>query len=260
MPSPSRKLRQNVSSQPEPVSEPRLSRPLTVIGHRGARGLAPENTLLALDTGIRCGAPWLEFDVQRCADDSLVLLHDLTLDRTTNGTGLLDDHSFEALRALDAGRGQQIPTLEEALDLIEQRASVNIELKSAGGTAEAVAAVVRQYVASGWPAERFLVSSFHLPELWEFKQAAPEIPVAALYCGVPLDWAGSAAELGAVAVNLSAEFIDTRLIEDARSHGMKVYVYTVNDVREANGLAQLGIDGIFTDFPDKMLKAQDPLG
>lgn len=227
--------------------------PFTVIGHRGARGHAPENTLLALDTGIRLGAHWLEFDVQRHASGELLLFHDLTLERTTNGQGLLLAQDYATLRALDAGRGQQIPTLEEALELIDQQAGVNIELKTAGGTGEAVAAVVRRYVEAGWPAEHFLVSSFHLPELWEFKQLAPEIPIGALICGVPLDWAGCAVELGAATLNLSSEFVDPRLIEDAHAHGIAVYVYTVNDPAEMRALHALGVDGIFTDYPDRAL-------
>jgi glycerophosphoryl diester phosphodiesterase len=225
-----------------------------VIGHRGARGHAPENTLLALDTGIRLGAHWVEFDVQLHPSGALLLCHDLTLDRTTNGKGLLVDCDFDTLRRLDAGKGQQIPTLEEALDLIEQRVGVNVELKSADGTGEAVAGVLRQYLASGWPAERFLVSSFHLPELWEFHQAAPEIPVGVLLAGVPLDWAGCATELDAAAVNLSSEFVDPRLVADAKEHGRKVYVYTVNDPAQMHALRELGVDGVFTDYPDRALK------
>ena len=225
-----------------------------VIGHRGARGHAPENTLLALDTGIRLGAPWLEFDVQLHPCGALLVFHDLTLDRTTNGRGPLAACDFEALRRLDAGQGQQIPTLEEALDLVEQRASLNIELKTADGTGEAVAAVLRQYLAAGWPAERFLVSSFHLPELWEFRQAAPEIPVGVLLGGVPLDFAGCATELQAASVNISSEFVDPRLVADAKAHGRKVYVYTVNDPAEMRALRALGVDGVFTDYPDRALK------
>ena len=225
----------------------------TVIGHRGARGHAPENTLLALDTGIRLGAQWVEFDVQMHPSGALLLFHDLSLDRTTNGHGRLAACDIDHLRRLDAGQGQQIPTLEEALDLVEQRAGVNIELKTAGGTAEAVAAVLRQYLAAGWPPERFLVSSFHLPELWEFRQAAPEIPVGVLLAGVPLDWAGSATELQAAAVNLSSEFVDPRLVVDAREHGRKVYVCTVNDPEEMRALRELGVDGVFTDYPDRAL-------
>ncbi len=226
-----------------------------IFGHRGARALAPENTLLGLDTGIRHGADAVEFDVQLHPDGALLLFHDLRLERTTNGHGRLVDHSFDALRRLDAGRGQQIPTLEEALDLIEQRVLVNIELKTTDGTGEAVAGVLRQYLDSGWPADRFLVSSFHLPELWEFKQLLPMIPIGALTAGVPLDWAGSAIELGAASLNLSSEFVDARLVADAKAHDLKVYVYTVNDLAEVRQLQAAGIDGIFTDVPDRMVAA-----
>jgi len=225
-----------------------------VIGHRGARGHAPENTLLSIDTGIRLGADWVEIDVQHHAGQ-LWLMHDLTLDRTTSGRGLLTAHSAEALRKLDAGGGEIIPTLPEALDLIEQRVGVNIELKSWNGCAAAVAACLRDYITDGWPAERFLVSSFHLPELWEFKQLLPEVPLGALYCGVPLDWAGLAAELGAQTLNISAEFVDARLIADAHERGLKLYVYTVNEDTELRALQQIGVDGVFTDYPDRALAA-----
>jgi glycerophosphoryl diester phosphodiesterase len=225
---------------------------LTVIGHRGARGHAPENTLLSIDTAIRLGADWVEIDVQH-HDGQLWLMHDLTLERTTNGRGLLTAHSAAALRRLDAGNGELIPTLPEALDLIEQRVGVNVELKSWDGCAAAVAACLRDYIADGWPAECFLVSSFHLPELWEFKQLLPEVPLGALYCGVPLDWAGLAAEIGAQTLNISDEFVDARLIQDAHERGLKLYVYTVNDETELRALRDMGVDGVFTDYPDRAL-------
>ncbi|MDE2148768.1 MAG: glycerophosphodiester phosphodiesterase [Gammaproteobacteria bacterium] len=225
---------------------------LTVIGHRGARGHAPENTLLSLDRAIHLGADWVEFDVQLHPAGALVLLHDLTLERTTDGCGALVDCDFDTLRRLDAGVGQKIPTLEEALELIEMQVGVNVEIKSAGGTGEAVAGVLRRYVAAGWPPDKLLVSSFHLPELWEFRQAAPEIPIAVLLAGVPLDFAGCATELQAAAVNLSAEFADPRLIADAKAHGRSVYVYTVNDPAEMQRLQVLGVDGVFTDYPDRV--------
>lgn len=225
---------------------------LMLIGHRGARGLAPENTLLALDAGIAAGASWLEFDVQLHPSGELALLHDLTLDRTTSGRGRFCDMAWESLRQLDAGQGQHLPTLDEALDLIDQRAGVNVELKSWDGTAAAVAARLRERIAAGWPAEKFMVSSFHLPELYEFRQVAPEIPIGVLLCGVPLDWAAVASELQASALNISAEFVDPRLIADARSRGLALYVYTVNELSEARQLLALGVDGVFTDFPDRL--------
>jgi len=223
------------------------------IGHRGARGHAPENTLLSFDTGIRLGAQMVELDAQMHPSGELVVIHDLRLERTTNGTGRVADRSLDYLRGLDAGQGQQIPTLEEVLDLVDQRVAVNIELKTWGGTAEGVAQLVRRYVQDGWSPEQFLVSSFHLPELELFRQAAPEIPIGVLLCGVPLEWAAEAAELSAQALNISEEFADERLIGDAKARGLKVYVYTVNERDEIEHLRKMGVDGVFTDFPERAL-------
>jgi glycerophosphoryl diester phosphodiesterase len=223
------------------------------IGHRGARGHAPENTLLSIDTGIALGAQMVEFDVQLHPSGALLVIHDLRLERTTNGKGRIVDRSFDYIRSLDAGQGQQIPTLEEVLDLVDQRVAVNIEIKTAGGTGEGVARVVRDYVADGWKPEQFLVSSFHLPELEQFHQAAPEIPVGVLLCGVPLEWAAEAGQLSAQALNISEEFADPRLIGDAKARGLKVYVYTVNEREEIEHMRALGADGVFTDFPERAL-------
>jgi len=231
-------------------------RPFIIIGHRGARGHAPENTLLALDTGIRLGAQWLEFDVQ-LADDELWLMHDLTVDRTTNGHGALAGMRRAQIRSLDAGRGEPVPTLHEALDLIDNRAGVNIELKSWNGTASRLAAQLREVLDEGWPAERLQVSSFHHPELWEFHQLLPEVPTGALICGVPLNWAGAASELDARVLSVSAEFVDEKLIADAHARGLQLYVYTVNASDEMRALRALGVDGIFTDYPDRALALSD---
>ncbi|NKF20817.1 glycerophosphodiester phosphodiesterase [Solimonas marina] len=233
------------------MTDAKKSAPLTVIGHRGARGHAPENTLLALDTGIRLGADWLEFDVQ-LADGELWLMHDLSVDRTTNGHGLLTAMSADAIRALDAGEGQAVPTLREALDLIDNRAGVNIELKTWNGCAQAVAAVLRDVIADGWPAERFQVSSFHHPELWEFHALLPQVPIGALICGVPLDWAACASELGAQILSVSSEFVDDKLVRDAHARGLRLYVYTINEPAEMQALRALGVDGLFSDFPDRV--------
>lgn len=228
--------------------------PFVVIGHRGARGHAPENTLLAIDTGIALGAHMVEFDVQRVGE-KLVVIHDPRLERTTNGTGRVIDREFDYLRSLDAGQGQQIPTLEEVIDLVDQRVVMNIELKSADGTGALVAKTIREYLAQGWSTAQFLVSSFHLPELYEFKQAMPEISVGALLCGVPLDWAAVATELGADSLNFSVEFVDGRLIVDAKQRGLQVLVYTVNHPEDALWLRSLGVDGVFSDYPDRILQS-----
>ena len=228
------------------------SKAFTVIAHRGARGHAPENTLAAFDRAIALGAPWVELDVQ-WHQQRLWVFHDSRLERCTDGHGWLADHDAAALRRLDAGGGQPIPWLPEVLDRIDRRACVNVELKTAGGTAAAVATTLRAYLEHGWQPEQFLVSSFHLPELKEFRQRLPEVPVGVLLCGVPLELAAAVTELGAAVLSLDMDFADPALIADGHRRGAAVYVYTVNEPDDLARMRALGVDGVFTDFPDRAL-------
>ncbi|HEX7381984.1 MAG TPA: glycerophosphodiester phosphodiesterase family protein [Nevskiaceae bacterium] len=232
------------------------SHPFEIFGHRGARGHAPENTLRGLEAGIALGAQWLEFDVRLHPEGTLLLMHDARVDRTTGVHGRLDALSVDALRRLDAGEGEVIPTLEEALDRVGLRASVNIELKSFGATGAAVAAVLERRLARGWPASQFLVSSFHLPALAAFKRAAPAIPVAALVGGVPLDLAACASAVGACALHMDAEFVDPAMVEDAHRRGLKIRAFTVNEPDDMRALRAMGFDGVFTDYPERGLPLQ----
>lgn len=228
--------------------------PLSIIGHRGARGLAPENTLAGIDTALRLGVDGVEFDVQQHPDGHLFLLHDLSLERTTNGSGLAQVQPWRDLRALDAGNGEQIPTLDETLDLIDRRGLVNIELKTWGGCAEAVAETLRYRLAKGWDAAQFCVSSFHLPELARFVAVMPDVPVAALYCGIPLSGLEDLDRLGARQVHLAGEFVDPGYVAAVTATGRAVWAYTVNAVDEARWLAETGVTGIFTDHPERFLR------
>lgn len=228
--------------------------PLLVIAHRGARSVAPENTLKAFDKAVELGAPWIELDVQWHAGQ-LWVFHDDRLERTTNGRGRLSDHDAGVLRKLDAGEGERIPLLPEVLDRVAGRARLNIEIKTAAGTAAEVAGLLHGCLANGWKAEDLLVSSFHLPELHEFKRRVPTVPLGVLLCGVPLDLAACATQLGARVVSLDRDFADPGLIADARQRGMAVYVYTVNEPDDAVRLQKLGVTGIFTDYPQRFLQA-----
>jgi glycerophosphoryl diester phosphodiesterase len=222
----------------------------TVLAHRGARGHAPENTLAAFDKAVELKAQWIELDVQWHAGQ-LWVFHDQRLERCTNGKGWLVDHKADALRKLDAGGGQKIPFLHEVLDRLDRRVSVNVELKTADGTAAEVATALRGCLARGWKAEQFLVSSFHLPELREFKRRMPQIPLGVLMCGVPLGLAAAATELGAQVLSLDRDFADSALIADAHARGMRVFVYTVNEPEDIARYRGQGVDGVFTDFPER---------
>ena len=222
----------------------------TILAHRGARGHAPENTLAAFDKALVLGAKWIELDVQ-LHDGQLWVFHDQRLERCTNGVGWLVDHKTAALRALDAGGGQKIPVLDEVLDHLGGRVNLNIELKTGDGTATAVATALRAHCAKGWKPEQFLVSSFHLPELRDFKRRLPEVALGVLLCGVPLDLASAASVLGAQVVSMDRDFADPALIADAQARGMKVFVFTVNEREDIARFRAAGVDGVFSDFPER---------
>jgi glycerophosphoryl diester phosphodiesterase len=221
------------------------------IGHRGAKGHAPENTLRSIREALALGVPWIEVDVY-AVENELVVIHDARLERTTNGKGYVEQQSLAYLRGLDAGKGEQIPLLSEVVDCLKQQAGLNIELKGEN-TAEPVAKLIQQYLKQGYPADLFLVSSFNHRELALFKQLLPTINIGALLCGLPLHHAAFAERLGAYSVNMSIEFIDRLFIEDAQQRGLKVYVYTVNHPDDIERMYNLGVDGIFSDYPERVL-------
>ncbi len=224
---------------------------MLLIGHRGAMAYEPENTLRSFARAIEMGVDMLEFDINILPSGELVAFHDRFLDRTTNGHGLLTHHSFRELRKLNAGKGEQIPTLEEVLDLIDTRLPVVIEIKNAGA-GRAIASCIERYVEQrGWRYDQFTVCSFNHPELYEFKrQHAPHINVAASTASIPLKLAAFAHDLQAFCIVPDINFIDRALVDDAHQRGMKVFTYTIDSYEDTLLMRHLGVDGIFTNAPD----------
>jgi len=220
---------------------------LYVIGHRGAAGHEPENTLRSVEAALRLGVDAVEVDVH-AVDGRLVVIHDERLERTTNGHGRLADHTFAQLRALDAGRGERIPTLDEVLDAVGGRAELVVELKGAE-TAAPVATLLR---ARGPAADDVVVSSFDHVQLARMRALLPEVRRGALVGGVPLGYAAFARDLGAHSVHMSAEFLRAPFVDDAHRRGMVVWVYTVNRRDDAERARALGVDGVFSDVPDEI--------
>jgi len=202
------------------------------IGHRGARGLEPENTLRSIRKALVLGADGVEIDVY-AVKNQLVVIHDETLERTTNGSGRVEAQSFEYLRSLDAGKGEKIPTLREVLDT---------------GLASGL---IGEYVAAhAWKDADFLVSSFDLDELGKLKNSG--IRLGTLFTEPPENYAGIAKYLGAYSVHIAVESANEDFITDAHRHGLKVFVYTVNSIDGIRRMRDIGADGVFTDYPDRM--------
>ncbi len=220
------------------------------IGHRGAMGYEPENTLLAIAKALTLGVNWIEIDVYNI-ENNLIVFHDRDLARTTNGTGDIYEHSFAELRSLDAGKGQQIPTLAEVFELVNRRSGINIELKGIN-TAELVIKLITEYIERGWQYTDFLVSSFNHYELKQIKDACPQIAIGILIYGLPLNYLDIARELNAVAIIVAYNFVTAEIVENIHNKGLKIFVYTVNESKDIDKMKLLNVDGIISNYPDRV--------
>lgn len=230
-----------------PWPKPQRDDGLWVIGHRGAAGLAPENTLASFSRAVRHGVDAVELDVHLSADGRLVVIHDERLDRTTNGNGQVAARTLAALRRLDAGAGERIPTLDEVLEAVPTRIAVNIELKGPGTAAPVARAV------AGWT-RPLLVSAFDHAELARFHGLCPATPCAPLLAKWRRGVLDTARTLDAWSLNLADRIADPATVNAVRESGCLCLVYTVNDAERAAALRAIGVAGVFSDFPDRLLE------
>lgn len=222
---------------------------VVVIGHRGAAGLEPENTLPGFRRAYACGVGAVELDVY-CVEGALVVIHDDTLQRTTNGSGAVMDQSLADLRRLDAGNGWPPPLLEEVLAELPAGVGLNIELKGPHTAAPVAAMLARRRALD------VLVSSFQHDQLREFRRLDASSPVAPLYSRWDNGAWQTADALGAAAINLSRRAVTRQRLAEARRRGLRSYVYTVNDLQEARKFVNWGASGLFTDYPDRITRTR----
>jgi glycerophosphoryl diester phosphodiesterase len=217
---------------------------MIIFGHRGAPGYPRlgENTKGSFRKALGCGATGLEFDVRRCGDGSLVIIHDDAVDRTTNGRGRVRDLSYEELRVLNAGFGEPIPLLADILDEFGCTCLLNIELKDPD-----IASDVKQLVLERRLERQVIVSSFDWDQL---PALTPEIPIALLSSGLE-NLIASALKMGADAIHPRHDLVTGTLIQAAHESELSVHVWTVNDTAEMVRLRDMAADGIFTDFPER---------
>ena len=222
------------------------------IGHRGAAGHEPENTLRSIRRALELGAHGVEVDA-RFIDGELIVFHDDRLDRTTNGRGSVSRQRFAHLRSLDAGKGERIPTLREVFETVDRRAFINVELKGRR-TAAPVQALIAEFIdGRGWSAGHFLVSSFHRRELRAITD--PRIRIGLLLTKPTPLYHVSARRVRAWSVHPAARFATEQFVADAHRRGWKVVPYTANTFADIARIRATGADGVFTDFPERVAQA-----
>jgi len=227
-----------------------------IVSHAACKGHAPENTLAGIEAALRLGVDAIEIDVHASSDGTPVLIHDDTLERTTNGGGRVQETTLARLRTLDAagglfeGRfaGERIPTLAEVLDRTRDACLLVIEIKQTG-IESAVATVVRRLRA----AQSAMIWSFHADVVEAARVSLPEVPAARLWTGRDGDGDALLATTlrsGAQAVSVHGPALDAPLMTAARRRGLSVFTWTVDDPEEQARVAALGVAGICTNYPD----------
>jgi glycerophosphoryl diester phosphodiesterase len=236
-----------------------LDRPLN-FAHRGASYEAPENTLAAFLLATELGADGVELDVQLTKDGELVIIHDLTLETTTDGSGLVRDKTLAELKQLDAGSrfdpsfaGAQIPTLQEVIDVVGHKLLLNIELKTSSWRDDGLAAAVVRTIEESRLWGRVVLSSFSLMAVRRVKQLNPWIPVGLLYSpdqGIPWRKAWLRRWVRPDALHPYYSIADAAYVRWAKQHGYRVHIWTVDQPGDMWQLMRRGVDMIITNRPD----------
>lgn len=231
-------------------------KPLLSIAHRGgphfAQASLPENSLAAISRALELGVYAIEIDIFHI-DGELLVTHDRRLGRVVSGEGIITGRSLDYLRQQRLENGEPIPTLQQILALVGDKAVLNIEIKGANSV-PALKSVLDDYVSSqSGSYEQYVISSFDHQQLFQCMQQLPQVKRGVLIEGIPLDYAACCAPLNAYSFNTHLSFITPELIQDAQKRGLKNWVYTVNHEEDWTAMMALGIDAVFTDKPDQLL-------
>ena len=235
------------------------------MGHRGAAGVAPENTLASIRAARDEGMSWIEVDVMLTRDGRPVIFHDDSLRRTTGVDASMAETPYDRLAALDAGSwfgaaftGQGVPTLEAAMELaLDLGLGVNIEIKPTPGRDVETAEIALRASSEIWPSDRPppLISSFSTMSLAAARVVRPDWPRGLLVRGLPNGWRRQVEALGCVSVHLGNKLANRFAVRRVKEAGYLVAVYTVNNARRARRFLSWGVDCVITDYPGQLAAA-----
>lgn len=225
---------------------------LLVIGHRGAMGHKTENTLASVKKALELKVDMIEIDVFKIKSGEIIVFHDDEVNRLTNGTGKVEDYTWQQLQELTLVGNHKIPLLTTVLDTINAKVPVNVELKGAG-TANDVNAILEEYInTKNWKLDQFFISSFNWDELIAMRTINSKIAIGVLTEEDPLQALPMAKQLKAVSINADEKDVTKNVVEAIQLQGFKLYTYTVNAPENIVRLKNLFVDGIFTNYPERV--------
>ncbi|SIS41646.1 glycerophosphoryl diester phosphodiesterase [Zobellia uliginosa] len=223
-----------------------------VIGHRGAMGHETENTIASIEKAMEMGVDMLEIDVFKIKSGEIVVFHDDTVERLTDGEGAIESYTLAELKALTLEGGHKIPTLQEVLDVMGGRTQLNIELKGRN-TATDVNTMMEAAVKTGkWKSDDFIISSFEWDELRAMRALNTKVRIAILTEGDPLGGLVIGKDLNAEAINPSFKRLTAKNTQKIKEAGFKIFPWTVNEPQDILQMKRLGVDGIITNYPERI--------
>jgi len=228
----------------------KMKKPLN-IGHRGAMGHETENTIASVKKALELGVDMIEIDVFLIKSGELVVFHDEMLDSLTDASGKIEEFTLDELQKVVVKGNHQIPTLEAVIKSIDKKVPLNIELK-VKNTAEPTFHLLQKYYEKGWKKDDFVISSFLWDELETFRKFDNEISIAILTEENPMDAISIGKKLKAVAINPWWKTLTNENITLLHQAGFKIYTYTVNEPIDIKFVTELGVDGIFCNFPERL--------
>ncbi|MBB1151202.1 MULTISPECIES: glycerophosphodiester phosphodiesterase family protein [unclassified Myroides] len=221
------------------------------IGHRGAMGHITENTVESVNKAIDLQCDMIEIDVYKIKSGELVVFHDETLDRVSNAKGRIESYTLEELEYVVVGGKYKIPTLEEVIDAIGRKSVLNIELKGSN-TAVDTHRIIHNFMERGWSYDDFILSSFKWEELKIAHDLDPLLPLAVLTEKKPEDAIEFALSIQAKAINPYHKMLNTENTALIKKEKLKIYPWTVNDTKDIERMKKLKVDGIITNFPERI--------
>ncbi len=232
-----------------------------ILGHRGARAYAPMNTIPSFELALKQGADGVELDTHLTKDGQLIVLHDFTVDSTTDGKGLAKDMTLIEIKSLDAGssfspeyKGTRIPTLDEVFEAVGKKLFINVEIKSESQETDGVEQAVADCISRHGITSSVIVSSFNPLALKRFRAIVPEVPIGYLYAP-DYNFSEQMDGFPHEARHPQDQMIDKAYMDWAKKHNYRVNTWTVNDPVRALILRDLGVDAIITDKPDVIIEA-----
>jgi len=222
------------------------------IGHRGAKGYEPENTLVSFQKALEMKVDGIELDVHLSSDGELIVIHDESIDRTTNGKGLVQNLSFQEIKSFLIEGKYKVPRLQEVFDIVDRNCFINIELKGSGTEKPVLELIERYVLEKNWNYDHFLVSSFNWDMLQDVRFLNPRIPIGVITDSSVEQALAFAKKIKAYSIHPDFQLLSKENVALVQENGFEVFPWTVNSKDDIQKIKSFNVNGIISDFPDKI--------